>query len=775
MSRENKKLMDELIKIGALYKMSCLIDSAKELSDSWNWSHIHFKNGQEVTDWLKANEKKIDVEKMILMILSHETQMTFKDKEELILLTPYANVYRSLVDLAKVQFIEQFMKERKETFVSLLKKSKVEVPLIKEKNGIQEIEKFQTINDFLGKQISTVREDKLKAKNEKILDEIDEKIGLRNIVNYLDLKDYSEFICYYPGNGISFMNVALHNVGTIIIHNKKTDDKAAYNEALKNEQIKFLKKFPEKFDMEKLLLIAAYRTKLYLEPNDKFSNYNLLIKIMQSANEIIKNEELKIVGNISKDDSDAKYHVMYTARELSKDVSRIIDGLYFPAYKLKLLKQKVMTEGLDVTILENKELFDLFEFTNTEKERLVEANPSNLQTLFTFEAVNNAQIRRMLYRIRDFKFDYSFLQDIYKLGTIKKEDFVSLYMRSNINLTDISDFDEKYDLTENINAAQLMNYYFEMKQDSEKAKDYDRYLLLFKKIALKDKEKQSDISEKIMEELYKTDRDYSEDLVNLYTDGVLPIMSLIEWNGEEMIYKLINKNSLKPQDAKELLLSGILDVEKTYQTLKKSNLSSSEKMNFIYTSFNGLAENETEADIQNKVCERLVQVIDVSNNIEKSEFSHGRQIHLKSILKRNRYISDPRYRWQLFAQLDENYTSEVYADGTTIFTYPDLNNGMVIIEKMLKNTQFGVRPDYCVATYMMDLETFYSHKSEIVEKQSISRKVLIRMNQNNENQKLVHSESWGEKLKQSIGVSIENTEKIDELIKRIDASRTLID
>ena len=161
-----------------------------------------------------------------------------------------------------------------------------------------------------------------------------------------------------------------------------------------------------------------------------------------------------------------------------------------------------------------------------------------------------------------------------------------------------------------------MNYYVNREEDSEKERDFERYALLFRELHIKEKssEEQLQIADEIMEELYKTESDYEVDLKNLYKDSLLPIQTLIDWNGEQMIYDLIKNHSLKPKDARELLMTGTLNLDKTYQALVVSNLSDEEKLNFIFSSFNGAGENIEEIKRQNEARMYLIQAIHVTND-----------------------------------------------------------------------------------------------------------------------------------------------------------------
>lgn len=742
----------------------------------------------EMIQFLIDNNDNIDKEKLVYIIAQNtkEDMLKMNNKE--------------LEEMEKFQYNRY--RGCYEVCLKLLQNAQVEFPVFQVKDGIVSIKKFSTMEDLdknLGKQQKKTPNNR-RQENLKRLNQIDEQIPLECLFMIGSLRDLERFVCYYEGNGPVFTNMAINNTSILLVKFVTEEEKKGRtveegSEEFENKKYmllleqskKVLLDHPEKFDIDKFLLISAYRAKDLLERNDEMyeAERENNIKIMQVAHELIENPKLKISGSIKTLYCNKYKKITYSTEMLAKDVQKIVNGKYYSKAEISNEKRKILEGEIDLGKVGSREYLDVLDFSKNEKRELIAKNPKNLEYLSIFGQLEQEQIQESLKKIEGFKFDFIFIDSLYRNGNINKRDLVTMYMKNNMDLSRIIDINENYDLQPEITVEELMEYYEAMKENEEKTRDFDRYSLLFRELKIKGKaqEVRDEIAEQMAMKVCESDNEY-EDFKNLYEANLLPIKTLIEWNDEDIIYDLIKNSSLKPRDAKDLLMEGMLDLKKVYFVLKNSDLSDAEKMNFIFSSFDGVGKTTEEINIQNEARMYLIQAINIQkefSGFEECEIKEQTRTRGEGGIKRNQYVTDPVHRWQLFSQIDDDCVSQAYSDGTVAFTLPNVKNGTVVIEKLFKRTKNGVKINYGAATYVMSQEEFLKRKSNIEFDNKINRKVLIEMNAEGEAEKFIHSVGWGKEIKKNLGILVENgysQEKIEEInktVERIEKARELVD
>lgn len=752
-------------------------DALREFSREKNFE----MEDQDIVEYLNRYPDSVDKEKLVYIMLKN--LKTYHLNKEL-------NVLEQTANRATTMYSKFFKK-----YVEALKNTNVEVPIVIKKDGLLEVERMEDMNDLIDGEKDFKKEINGKKHNLQVLLNVEEKLKMEMFFAIIRLQDFEEMLCPKKENGIVFKNIIEENAAEVtrftINEKTKSGEKISKQEAdtiyfygLMQEMREVFVKHIEKFDIEKLLLLSAYRAKSALE--NAGENSDTMIKIMQVANANIVNPKLKVEGNIFDGYAGKEGYIKYTKKELSEDISRIVGNQYFSKKELLETRQLLLTNKKDLKVIPNARVFGLLNLSESQKLTLIDNNPENFEQLVAFDALNQEETKEGLEHIGDLKISMPTFQRLLNNECVEKKDMLKLYMKNNIDFQNMLYLNEKQDLTGEVSVQELMKYYTEMQKNEQTAKDFNRYSLLFKELKMKGKtlEEQANMAEQIMEELYKTESDYDKDLKSLYQFDLLPIQSLIDWNGEDMVYDLIQNAALKPRDAKDLLVNDELDLGKVYDALRNSKISETEKMSFIYSSFDGIGKTEEEVSKQNETRNYLIQVIHVSQEVpEYSGNNYPKQARTKSEnkQKRNQYITDPVHRWQLFSVLDEDCSSEIFADGTVIFTLPNVKDGTVVIEKMLKNTKNGNKPDYGVATYVMSQEEFYNARDEIEQGRKINRKKLICLHEEGKADKIIHSPTWGKKLKENLEITQENNytqekiAKIDEIVARIEKARELMD
>lgn len=781
-------IIDIINKIGVFItpeQLQSIVKYRAEFLHSMEDSNVNMKN-INVENFLINNSNNINKEKLVYFTTtSLLTQM--KDLE----LKLHQN--RNSLDIMYFETLQGNLKNCKE----LLENAKFEIPILRQDdNGIYVIDKIKTSDELLHNKVK--KDDLLKEKNLNRLHEIENDLELKAFISIGSLDDFEEFTALYKPNGSDFKFVILHNttrkVDQFVEENVLKNNIPSANEIneykfseFMSEINKIIYQFPEKIDIDKFLLVSAYRAKKLIEINDNKNEKYFLTEIMKVASRHIEDKKSKISGLIRIEDDKYSRKIEYSAKKLNDDMSKIANGIYFPDDVISQTKKSILTGEIEIgnNVAVSEELIKLLKLSGKEKRELINLKSENFQYLVMLNALSVDEVKDIINEGKEeIKLDALFTDFMYHNKMIDKNDMIQLYMKNNINFHNFINLNELTEIKYQITVEELMQYYFEMKENNNDAKKFYRYSLIFRELKLKDKttEEIDFISNQMMEELYKRDSEYDEDLKALYKESLLPIRTLIDWNGDEMIYDLMRENLLKQHDAKTLLLNGKLDITKISNILNESDLSDGEKVNFIFGSFNGSGKNEEENKILANARIELMQSLNgrIGQVVEKAQ-THGTRVKGNGTSSYNKYIVDPQLRWQFLSSLDETCdSSRMYSRTTSVFILPNVNNGIVIIEKLFKNTSDGTIYNYGDATFVMKSEDFYDNEEEIIQNHKVVKGVLTDMTEEGKAKRIVHGPSWGKNIAEYANVSLENgysqdkIEQIDELIERIRVERDLI-
>ncbi len=775
-SKISQMSLDEIFgKVGGLIG----VEQLKYVVIEIKGSNVFDCKPKQVIDYLKNHEDNVDKERLVFCIAIN-LRKALEEKE-----------YR-LSNEHRRQATRCYNNAKE-----LLKDVNPELPYITEKNGRSEIEYFYTVNDFLERPKNPTT---TKQKNDALVKDMEEHQMLEKVVSNISASDFRDCLCYYNGNGNFLEYVVQANFYQLVEDCKRTHQASGKNFSEKElkdlEELAYtrelgnvIKKYSDKIDIEKIMLLSAYRAKEVLRDYFDyvtFTQNNDCAVVMEYVSRKI-NPKMAMNAKVCVLYEDKKEYMRYSVKELTDDLKRIVTSTkgvksYFGKQKTNKMREALLNGKETLNEVIKTGVFPLMNFSEKEKQELIKQEPYNFETLVAFGCLTSEEIRKALTILGEYKIES--VDYLYQEGLIDKTDLVKMYMSNQMHLNKALDCDALYDLKSEVNVEEMMGYYTKTKEDASNPKDFERYALLFREVKLKGQktEVQTKLSEQIVEKIYETESDYKEDFKKLYQSDLLPIRMLMDWNGEEIVYDLITNQQLKPRDAKDLLMTKELDLKKVYKVLRNSHMSEEEKMNFIFSSFDGTGKNEEEIKAQNEARMYLIQAVCISKDItygEKSSNGKERR-NVTEGMKRNKYVTDPVYRWQLFSQMDSNCVSKAYLDGTVVFTLPNVENGTVVIEKMYKGTKEGTKINHGSATYVMSEEEFVNHKSQIEQDRKINRKVLIQLMEEGKADKIIHSKSWGKGLKKHLGFSVESgyseekMAKIDELVARIERARELV-
>ena len=569
----------------------------------------------------------------------------------------------------------------------------------------------------------------------------------------------------------------------------------------------YVQKYPEQFDLDKILIIAAYRINYYLEKSKLTIEDNKeFAKALKIIRDNIDSRSVSVTGLTANDGSNQGKE-KYSYKALVEACKRITeDGIYVSSVEEMIIRDDL--ESDPSVILEiNPEIFKIIKFTTRDYIDMVDKKPGILGYLVENNLITNSELDRFLKRSNIAEEDFIDLMNkdlltktqmeayIKKEGHVTENVFRILEEKKIFNVNEKLNYyingiielellnsvpeKEKKEIAELLSPEELINLY----KNPSKQAEYMRYASLFRTMVLteKSKEEKIDIAEQMIENL-GMDVD-EENLIKLYQEHLIPLKTLENWTGSYVITQMMRNAMLKPIDVKEICSDG--NYECLFEIMKDAGIKRKNKLAILYTTFSGDGDGLTEEQINLKeeAKKKCLKYLDLSDkNTRTSQSTSMVRISRGNgeSEKRNEYISDPFARWNLIELLDREFSYEILDQGMMIFRCPHLNNGTIILEKMFRKDE----PDYARATKVLNIsiEDFEKIKNDLIINGDIPvAAVDSHPALNGITQSIWHGAAWGQRMADLFGYSTdlrrepENIQRIDETIERIKNSRKLRD
>lgn len=564
----------------------------------------------------------------------------------------------------------------------------------------------------------------------------------------------------------------------------------------------YLERYPEYFDLDKILLIAAFRANQYLEKARLTEEENKnFAEFLQIARDSIKTKSLKVRG-LSNNDGSMEGKCEYSYRDLLEACKRITEnGRYISTTVEKLAKEDVQHNPKVVCEME-LDLLKMLRFTQEELNMLSE-HEDVFKYLVENNIVNDNQMNRILSlanvpekdfcdlinegRIDDTAIDiylkrnHIIGENLYNTldlkGKMTLEDKLNYYMAGRIELSFLEEMGEedRREFRKIFTPHKLMELY----KDAERESEYLRYAAAYREFVINglDKTEKEMLGEVIIE---TTDGDIDEeDLVKFYEQHLISISTLESWSGPHLVTRLMREAKLRPADVKEICKNGNYDC--ILQIMKDPEIPRKNKLAIFYTTFADDERTLTEEqrslrDIAKEEALKAMKLTEARSTSGKKRIGISKSGSITK--KRNEYVSDPMNRWTLMRLIDSEYSYEMLDSGMMIFKLPNIKGGLIILEKMFKKE----KPDYARATKVihMTIEDFDKIKSDLIIDGDISPTAVESHPAMNEKFESVwHTAVWGERIAEIVGYDIdprrtpENIADIDREIERIKKSRKL--
>lgn len=361
-----------------------------------------------------------------------------------------------------------------------------------------------------------------------------------------------------------------------------------------------LREYVEYIDIDKLLMISAYRFRNLLENKEIKPEDIMTVKvILCEALKSISNDKMVLNCKLQdpKDDSYALEEVRFSVKDLKQCLKQFTSNSYLTQAGIKEYKEKLNNGELSLCDV-NPESIDII-FTQSELEKLANLNDDNFNYVSKKLHWNKDEI---LQRIKSKgSCSSTLLRDLVNDQIVSANDIVELYMSGIIGLNQIGETKRDIDLSGEISPNKLNQYYNEsVRQESKKQNeenDFDKYLALYKEVLIKDNQKEiehhsSILMEIVVEEYKEEEREsYIQKVERYYTEGILTLNSLIEWDDERTITRLYNDKLITLEDIRQLVKDKKLSFDymsnKYSQMAFDKNIDYDERLGYIKTGYVG--------------------------------------------------------------------------------------------------------------------------------------------------------------------------------------------
>jgi len=381
-------------------------------------------------------------------------------------------------------------------------------------------------------------------------EDLSQEIGLEYVIQSILLTDLAE-ILKNPELGSSdrlgdniramiLQNVALkRNIATreeIDIINRSNQkhaefiDNIPYDIATLPIVKNTLREYIQYVDIDKLLLISAYRFREFLERKELDETRQQGVKeILQQILNNIKTDKGEIVCEIQDRynlDLEERMKIKYSIEDIKKCISQFANNIYITSEEIKEYREKMYNDEMKLSDIPNTYVDVIF--SKQHLEELSKKSADNLRYVFD-------------------KYNW----DISKV--------IELYEANDIPLGYIEELKEYIDFTKTVNFDKLNDYYNNIKENSEDEETlarYENYLKLYKEIYINDKEKEQiqENSNSVIENLVETleQKEYEQVVKKYYADGIITLDSIVEWSNSNVITNMFNEGILSLEDIRSV-------------------------------------------------------------------------------------------------------------------------------------------------------------------------------------------------------------------------------
>lgn len=352
-----------------------------------------------------------------------------------------------------------------------------------------------------------------------------------------------------------------------------------------------LREYAEHMDIDKLLLISAFRFFDALENNCINPKMQSNIEeILQQILSNISDKKLQIDCELEMKDNGifVLKRVTYSVADLEKTLSRFNGGSYISLREVEEYRKKVNEE--QVTLLKIPAGYADILFSIDELKELALLSEDNL--IYVAGKLNwkNETILTAIINIGTCSSKTILI--LLESEKISLKEVVELYEENIISLDTIIQIKGIIDLSEGVDLEKINEYYTELQENSEDEElvnRYNKYVELYKMVYIEDKsneekeKKASSIVEMLIENF--EGKEYNKAIKEYYKRGLITLNSIVEWSNENLVVELYNEGIILLQELEDLTSEG--KVSKKYiieiyeHTIWDANLKQEQRVSML--------------------------------------------------------------------------------------------------------------------------------------------------------------------------------------------------
>lgn len=340
-----------------------------------------------------------------------------------------------------------------------------------------------------------------------------------------------------------------------------------------------LLKYTKYIDLDKFLLICAYRLREQLDTADNIDQ-SLYKKLLEGIEKSV-DKKAKIFY-ISKyyDDKFKEEVVQYSSEELKTDLERFVDEEYWSYEKLNEEKRKILEGSANLDDY-STELIKIMNISKYEIEKAMELNLENFISGVRILNYNIEKIANSMANHSNLPIEETVVR-LYKNGNISRQDIIFLYKNGVIDNEIFESISNEIDFSQEINLDEMKGKYFELKQtkgNSEKEDILVSEIELYKSIIFdkKTSEEQKKIADEMMYDIY----DNENAIIYFFDKGLIPLEVVADWTGEDFVEKLYNKKSINLEKVETLYIKEKVSKKFLEKKILESDLTEEQMISYI--------------------------------------------------------------------------------------------------------------------------------------------------------------------------------------------------
>ncbi len=513
---------------------------------------------EEIEKFLIENEEYIDKEKFVLLMV-----LNYRENIKLI---------EQQIDILKKQYFTMASKdffEKSSTYHIQLHEQKPNYEKAKKlAKGINKVLIYYYYNEEQEKfKLDVVDSKELlegikisSSKAQKRFDEVDsnfkdkdtDELGLEYVLQSIILTDFSNiFVDEQFGDYVRTMILENAVLETGIKANelevlRNIEDDSEYRQLVENVDFEnllpsikdTLREYAQYLDMDKLLLVSAYRFEEGLEGRYIEDERCLSVKeILQGILANIKSNNAEIICELQKntDDEYEMEKIKYSVKDIRRCISQFTEHTFLSRKQIENYRERVNNKEINLCDIDSEYIDIIF-------------SQKDLQEITTLSVDN------LIYVYQRYNLDVSKIIELYNL--------------KEISLEDIRIIKGEIDLSNSISFEDLILYYQQVKdnlQDEEIANRYKNYLQLYKELFITDKDKETlelD-SNIIMQKIIETfeGKQYNEAVKEFYKERIITLNAISEWSNQSLLIELFNEGLINLEEVTKLVKEEKLSVE----------------------------------------------------------------------------------------------------------------------------------------------------------------------------------------------------------------------